>query len=156
MDEPVSNRSGALHLHARFLGDLCVLGSVLCIAPHAYSYRYSVFCQRRSHFILHWVGLEKQTVLCVVLLQEYTCFPYLILHTPNSFPFSMHVHQLYTHWNSKLVLEGIFKQPVLIELCFKFLNILPVPSESLCGIRIYLQWKQLFYLFGRLTSPTTW
>ena len=44
-------------------------------------------------------------------------------------------------------------QPMMIELCFKFINPWPVSNESQCITRIYLPWQKLFGKFWWPKSP---
>ena len=47
-------------------------------------------------------------------------------------------------------------QPMMIQQCFNFINILPGANGSLCTIRIYLHWKKLLYNSWRLKMQKAW
>ena len=44
---------------------------------------------------------------------------------------------------SRSTLQGIFQQPMMIETCFNFLNILDIANGLLSSIRICLHWKKV-------------
>ena len=46
----------------------------------------------------------------------------------------------------RCTLHWIFQQPVVIQQCFNFSNLSPVANEYLCSVRIYLHWKQVFFI----------
>ena len=48
--------------------------------------------------------------------------------------------------SSMCSLQWIFEQPLTTKPCFNFLNTLPIDNESRCRIRIYVHWKQMFYI----------
>ena len=85
------------------------------------------------------------------LLTENLGRPVNILDKPHNLYYTALLHaDIYTEVctcsSSRCTIYWIFQQPILIELCFEFLNILPGAYEYVCIMKIYLHWK-MFYTF---------
>ena len=60
---------------------------------------------------------------------------------------------LHADISTEVCAKWISQRPIVIQVCFNFLNTLPMINESIFVIRLYLQRKKLFCTCWQLNSP---